>query len=164
MAPSTTAAPTSTDGPANDRVKYTPIKATIQDPDLGHTITATRLARHLRWPSGQPVGAEQFEIVGVRVRVTAGSRYSANVTPSMFSLVPSTPRQNITPTSEFSQRWGAVPLKPAQRSQTTSGWVFFKVDRGTASALQLVFNRPAYQVSTTGKTIPAKAFPVALAK
>jgi hypothetical protein len=84
--PSTTTAPSTaaTDGPATDKVAYTSIKAVIKDPDLGHTITAVRLARHLKWPSGQPVGAEQFEIVGVRVTAAAGSRYSASIDPSMF--------------------------------------------------------------------------------
>jgi hypothetical protein len=55
-------------------------------------------------------------------------------------------------------------LKPATRSKTTAGWVFFKVDRGTTKALRLGFNRPAYSVSTTGKKLPAKTFGVVLTK
>jgi hypothetical protein len=160
----TTPAPTTTDGPANDKVTYSTVKAVIKDPDLGHTITATRIARHLKWPGGQPVGAEQFEIVGVRVVVQAGSRYSARVDPSMLSLVAASPAQTITPTTEFKGRWGAAALGTAQRSQTSTGWVFFKVDRGTTSSLKLAFNRPAYEVSTTGKNIPAKTFSAVLVK
>jgi hypothetical protein len=164
--PSTTTAPSTaaTDGPATDKVAYTSIKAVIKDPDLGHTITAVRLARHLKWPSGQPVGAEQFEIVGVRVTAAAGSRYSASIDPSMFSLIAADPKQTVTPTSEFTSRWNAAPLKSAKRSATTSGWVFFKINRGTTSALRLAFNRPAYAVKTTDKSIPAKTFSVVLTK
>ena len=162
----TTSATTSatTDAPPTDKVSYTSVKAVIKDPDLGHTITAVRVARHLKWPSGQPVGAEQFEIVGVRLTASAGSRYSASVDPSMFSLIAADPKQTVTPTSEFTKRWNAIPLKSAKRSTTTSGWVFFKVNRGTTSALRLAFNRPAYQVSTTDKNIGAKTFSVVLTK
>ncbi|MEW1955507.1 hypothetical protein [Terrabacter sp. NPDC080008] len=160
----TPAPTTTTDGPASDKVAYANIDAVIKDPDLGHTITATRIARHLKWPGGQPVGAEQFEIVGVRVIAQAGSRYSARIDPAMLSLVAANPAQTITPTSEFKNRWGAVALGTAQRSQTSTGWVFFKVDRGTTSSLKLAFNRPAYEVSTTGKNIPAKTFSAVLVK
>lgn len=162
---STTPSPTSTtDGPASEQVAYSTIKAVIEDPDLGHTITANRIARHLKWPSGQPVSAQQFEIVGVRLVVQAGSRYSADITPSMFSLVAANPAQTIKPTFEWKHGWRAIPLAPAERSQTSTGWVFFKVDRGTTSSLKLAFNRPAYEVSTTGKNIPAKTFTTVLVK
>ena len=149
---------------AVEKVSYKNLNAVIKDPDLGHTITATRLARHLKWPAGQPIGAEQFEIVGVRVTAAAGSRYSASIDPSMFSLIAADPKQTVTPTSEFTSRWNAAPLKSAKRSATTSGWVFFKINRGTTSALRLAFNRPAYAVKTTDKSIPAKTFSVVLTK
>ena len=142
----------------------TAITSALTDPELGHTVTARRVVRNLSWPSGQPVGAKQFEIVGVWVTLKAGSRYSASITPSMLSLVAASPAQTVGPTSEFTKRWGATALKPAKRAQTTAGWVFFKVDRGTTKALRLAFNRPAYQVSTTGKKIAAKTFNAVLMK
>lgn len=147
-----------------DKTVSTAINATIKDPDLGHTITATRIVRHFSWPSQQPVGAKSFEIVGVWVNFSAGSRYSASLDPSMLSLVATSPSQNVVPTTEFANRWGATPLKAAKRAQTTGGWVFFKVNRGTTNALSLAFNRPAYQVSTTDKNIGAKTFSVVLTK
>lgn len=159
----TTSATTADQNPV-DRVVYLPIDATITDPDLGQTITAMRVARHLPWPSGQPVSRKEFEIVGVRVTLKAGSRYSATLDPSMLSLVASSPAQTVMPTTEFGNRWSATPLATAGRSQATTGWVFFKVDRGTSSTLKLVFNRPAYDVSTTGKKFPAKTFSVDLVK
>ncbi|MHA3834564.1 hypothetical protein ACXR8F_02455 [Terrabacter sp. AAH1] len=162
--PTTSASPTESAGVPNERTSYATVKAVIKDPDLGHTITAVRVARHLSWPTGQPIGAAQFEIVGVRLSATAGSRYSATIDPQMFTLVTSSPKQTVTPTNEFASRWRATPLKAAQRAATTSGWVFFKVDRGTTSALKLGFNRPAYQVSTTGKKLPAKTFTAVLTK
>ncbi|NUQ31896.1 MAG: hypothetical protein HOP99_03600 [Dermatophilaceae bacterium] len=147
-----------------DKMTTKTLTATLKDPELGHTITARRLVRNLSWPSGQPVGAKQFEIVGVWVTLKAGSRYSASVDPSMLSLVAASPAQTVVPTSEFTKRWGATVLKPAKRSQSTGGWVFFKVDRGTTSSLKLAFNRPAYQVSTTDRKLPAKTFTVVLTK
>lgn len=166
-ATSTAATPT-TSTPADavpvDKRVGRDIRAVITDPDLGHTITATSVIRHIEWPTGRPVSAKQFEIVGVSVTLSAGSRYSASIDPSMLSLVAASPSQTIKPTSEFNGLWGAPVLKSAGRSQTTRGWVFFKVDRGTTSSLKLAFNRPAYEVSTTGKNIPAKTFTTVLAK
>ncbi|MGO4596425.1 hypothetical protein [Terrabacter sp. 2RAF25] len=161
-----TPTPSTTSGSAApvDKMVTKTITATLKDPELGHTITARRLVRNLSWPSGQPVGAKQFEIVGVWVNLKAGSRYSASIDSSMLALVAASPAQSVVPTSEFTKRWGATVLKPAKRSQTTAGWVFFKVDRGTTSSLKLGFNRPAYQVSTTGKKLPAKSFTVVLTK
>jgi hypothetical protein len=158
------AAPTTPPPAAADKVSYTKINAVIKDPDLGHTITATRIARHLRWPSGQPVGAEQFEIVGVRVRFEAGTRFSATLDPSMLSLIAANPKQTVPSTTEFKGLWNAKDLSRATREKWSSGWVFFKVNRGTTSALTLAYNRPAYQVSTTDKNIPAKTFTVVLSK
>lgn len=160
-APSTSA---SVDAAPVDHVRYVPTNASIVDPDLGHTITAARVTRGLPWPAGQPVSRKEFEIVGVLVTLKAGSRYSATLDPSMLSLVAASPAQTVVPTTEFGNRWNATALKAAGRSQTTTGWVFFKVDRGTTSSLKLVFNRPAYQVSTTGRSFPAKTFSAVLVK
>jgi hypothetical protein len=162
-APATPPAPTKTALPV-DKTRYTDINAVITDPDLGHTITATRLARQLTWPAGQPVGAQQFEIVGVRVRFQAGSRYSATLEPGMLALVAGSTTQTVAPTNEFAGRWQAAPLKTANRAMTTSGWVIFKINRGITSPLELRYNRPAYSVSTTGKSFPAKSFTVALGR
>ncbi|HET7801186.1 MAG TPA: hypothetical protein VFL38_12240, partial [Humibacillus xanthopallidus] len=164
-APATgTATPTTPPPAAVEKVSYKNINAVITDPDLGHTITATRIARHLKWPAGQPVGAEQFEIVGVRVRFEAGTRYSATLDPSMLSLIAANPKQTVPSTTEFKGLWSTKDLTTATREQWSSGWVFFKVNRGTTSALTLAFNRPAYQVSTTDKAINAKTFTVVLSK
>lgn len=147
-----------------DRQVGTNMRATITDPDLGHTITATSVIRHFAWPAGRPVSAKQFEIVGVWVTLQAGSRYSASIDPSMLTLVAANPAQTVMPTTEFANQWKATQLKAAARSQTTKGWVFFKVDRGTTNSLKLVFNRPAYEVSTTGRSFPAKTFSAVLVK
>ena len=51
--------------------------------------------------------------------------------PSMLSLVASNPKQTVAPTNEFKGLWSAKELTKANRDETTSGWVFFKVNRGT---------------------------------
>ena len=166
----TTAAPTTSDVPtataAVTPAKFSTrnINAVIKDPDLGHTITALKLSRGLPFPSNQPIGAEAFEIVGVKVEFKAGTRYSAALEPSMLTLVAVDPKQNVAATAEFGKAYRAQPLTTAKRGDTTRGWLFFKVDRGTTSALRLAYNRPAYQVSTTDKNINAKTFSVVLSK
>jgi hypothetical protein len=160
-APTTTAAPT-TAAPAKYSTRT--IKAVIKDPQLGHTITALRVSRNLPFPKNQPVGAEAFEIVGVKVEFAAGSRYSASLDPKMLTLIATSPKQNVAPTAEFGKAYKADPLLTTKRDDRDRGWVFFKVDKGTTSTLRLAFNRPAYAVSTTDKNIPAKTFSVVLTK
>ncbi len=160
-APTTTAAPT-TSAPAKYSTRT--IKAVIKDPELGHTITALRLSRNLPFPKNQPVGAEAFEIVGVKVEFDAGSRYSASLDPKMLTLVATSPKQNVAPTAEFGKAYKADPLLSTKRDDRDRGWVFFKIDKGTTSALSLAFNRPAYAVSTTAKSIKPKTFSVVLTK
>lgn len=150
-APTSTAPTTTT--PA--RVDKT-VKVEIKDATLGHVITATKLSRNIPWPAGNPVAAASFEIVGVQLTVDAGDRYSADVKPSMFTLKPGAAAP-VTPTTEFGKTLGA-PLDTTKRAQKKTGWLFFKVDRGSSGALQLTFNRPAYTVKTTGASIKAAAF------
>ena len=154
----TTAAPTTAAPTTAAPVKYSTrtVKAVIKDPQLGHTITAMRVSRGLPFPKNQPVGAEAFEIVGVKVEFAAGSRYSASLDPKMLTLIATNPKQNVAPTAD--------PLLTTKRDERDRGWVFFKVDKGTTTALRLAFNRPAYAVSTTDKNIPAKTFSVVLTK
>ena len=131
------------------------VKAAIKDGTLGHVITATKLSRNLPWPAGNPVAAASFEIVGVQLTVVAGDRYSAEVTPAMFTLKPGAAAP-IAPTAEFGTSLGA-PLATTKRAETKTGWLFFKVDRGSSGPLLLTFNRPAYTVKTTGQSIAADA-------
>jgi hypothetical protein len=140
------------------------LKAVIKDPDLGHTITALKISRNLPFPANQPVGAEAFEIVGVKVQLDAGSRYSATLSPTMISLVATSPPQTVAATAEFGKAYHAIPLGAAKRGQTERGWLFFKVDRGTSTSLRLQYNRPPYKVSTTDKTIKARMFWVQLTR
>ncbi len=131
------------------------VKVEIKDGTLGHVITATKLSRNLPWPAGNPVAAASFEIVGVQMTVDAGDRYSAEVTPAMFTLKPGSAAP-IAPTAEFGTSLGA-PLPTTKRAEKKTGWLFFKVDRGSSGALLLTFNRPAYTVKTTGTSIAADA-------
>jgi len=163
-APTTTAPTTTQPAPTSTAPSRRTIKAVIRDPELGHTITALRLSRNLPFPQNQPVGAEAFEIVGVWVEFQSGSRYSATLEPKMLSLVATSPKQNVPPSAELGKPYTAGPLTTTKRGDRTRGWVFFKVDKGTASGLRLAFNRPAYVVSTTDTNIKAKTFSVVLTK
>jgi len=135
------------------------IRQTIKDPVLGHTITATKLARNVPFPKGNPVAQENFELVGVYLVVDMGSRYTAPVDSTLFTLKTSSSPNVVPATTEFNKSFGG-PLQTGAREELRRGWVFFKLDRGWDGQLQLSFNRPAYAVSTTGQKIPAKTFTV----
>ena len=130
------------------------VSVVLKDPVLGHTIKALRLIRNVPWPAGHPVSEQSFEIVAVEYQVTAGSRYSADVQPGMITLSTGGPAYT-RPTTEFGNLKGA-PLATAKRGKTTKGWLYYKIPRGQGAKLVIMFHRPAYKVSTTGKSIPAK--------
>lgn len=137
-----------------------PVKVTLKDPVLGHTVTATEVVRNMRWPKGHPVAAEAFEIVGVNVKFAAGDRYTAELPPQYVTLKYG--NSYARPTTEFGPDF-AKPIKAAKRGETRSGWLIYKIDKG-ASPLGLMFHRPAYQVSTTDKAIKALVLQAALTK
>jgi hypothetical protein len=135
-------------------------KGKITDDVLGHVITPVKVVTNLAWPAESPVGQEHFELVGLELKVAAGERYSATVDPSMFTLKPAS-GDPIPATNEFKGALGKE-LGTVKRGETKTGWLIFKVDKGTASTLELLFNRPSYQVSTTDKTIKPKTFTLKL--
>lgn len=135
-------------------------KGSITDDVLGHVITPTRVVVNLPWPDNHPVAEEHFELVGVEVKVQAGSRYSASVTPELFTLKTAAP-EAVPATNEFKGALGKE-LGTVKRGQTQTGWLIFKIEKGAATALELRYNRPAYDVKTTGTSIPAKTFSLRL--
>lgn len=156
----TTSATTSTTTPAAAPTRLKP-KGKITDDVLGHVITPTKIIVGLPWPEASPVGEEHFDIVGVEVKVVAGKRYSATVTPAMFTLKTAS-GDPVPYTNEFNGKLGKE-LGTVKRGATQTGWLLFKVEKGNTSSLQLQFNRPSYQVSTTDKSIKAKTFSLPLA-
>jgi hypothetical protein len=150
----TEAAPTPTAAQPTKRA----LKVRLEVPTLGHVISVTQVVRNIPWPEGNPVGEEAFEIVGIRVKLAAGDRYTASLSPSQFYLrLGST---DVESTSEFGttfdKDYGRI-VKAAKRGETRSGWLYFKIDHGV-SPLVLEYHRPAYQVSTTDKSIDAHVY------
>lgn len=137
-----------------------PVKVTLKDPVLGHTVTATQVVRNMRWPEGHPVAAESFEIVGVFVKIAAGDRYSAELPPSYLTLKLGS--SYARPTTEFGKDFAKL-VKTAKRGETRSGWLIYKIDRDI-NPLVLMMHRPAYEVSTTDKSIKAQVFEATLTK
>lgn len=138
------------------------VKAVITDPVLGHKVTATKLVRNVPWPAGNPVGEASFEIVAVEITWKAGSRYSADLRPWMLTLTTDKTPYAVT-TTEFGTLPGTgKPLVAVARDQERSGWVYFKVDRGSGSKVTLSLQRPEYKISTTGKTLPRRTFSATL--
>lgn len=156
-----TAATEATGATASPTATATAIKAVITDPQMGHSVTATKLVRNVPWPEGNPVGEASFEIVAVEIKWKAGARYSADLRPWMLTLSTSKTPYAVT-TTEFGALQG-TPLVAVARNMERTGWVYFKVDRGSGSKVTLSLQRPEYKISTTGKTLPRKTFTAALA-
>ncbi|MEO7752156.1 MAG: DUF4352 domain-containing protein [Terracoccus sp.] len=160
--PTTTAtpSPTTTTKPAVGAVGGSRVNTALMkvfaDRGMGHRVVIGTVSRNIPWPAGNPVSEEAFEIVGVYLSVKAGGRYSASVAPAMFALGTADPSL-VEPTTEFGSTLGK-PLGTVARDQTGTGWLFFKVDRGAKEPFTLYLRRPAYKVSTTGKTIPATRY------
>ena len=137
-----------------------PVKVTLKDPVLGHTITATQVVRNMPWPKGHPVASEAFEIVGVYATFEAGDRYSAELPPKYVTL--KFGDSYARPTTEFGPTY-AKPIETAKRGQTRRGWLVYKINKGSKE-LGLMFHRPAYEVSTTDKAIKPLVIQAALTK
>ncbi|MDN5796199.1 MAG: hypothetical protein L0H79_10680 [Intrasporangium sp.] len=135
-------------------------KGEIKDDVLGHVITPTKVVVGLPWPDNHPVAEEHFELVGVQVKVEAGKRYSASVTPGLFALKTSAP-DAVPATNEFKGALGKE-LGTVKRGEAETGWLIFKVEKGSADKLELRYNRPAYDVKTTDSSIKAKTFTLKL--
>src|SRR5690606_36277198 len=133
----------------------TPVKVTIKDPTLGHEIRVIEVRRNLAWPAGNPVGQEAFELISVKLELTAGDRYSASLSPGQLSL--RLGKTAVTPTNELGSRYGTL-VKWVGRGQPRTGWLVFKIEHGV-HPLVMQYHRPAYEVSTTDKTIKAAVIP-----
>lgn len=155
----TSSTPTPTEAPEPTE---TALKLQLKDPGLGHVAKPLRMVRNAAWPEGNPVGEANFEIIAVELEVTAGTRFSASVVPWMFALS-TTKNTRLAPTTEFGKLLGE-PLPTVLRNETKKGWLYFKVDRGSGSAVMLQLKRPEYKISTTGKTLPPAIFSVSLSK
>lgn len=135
-------------------------KGTIKDDVLGHVITPTKVVVGLPWPGSHPVAQEHLELVGIQLKVQAGKRYSASVAPGMFTLKTSAP-DAVPATNEFKGALGKE-LGTVKRGETETGWLVFKIEKGSGASLTLRYNRPAYEVKTTDKSIRAKTFTLKL--
>lgn len=155
-----TGAPGATDSPAAPTPERTkiPVKVTLNDSVLGNLVSVDEVVRNMPFPAGHPISAESFEIIGVHVHLTAGTRYSAALQPAQITLKHGS--GYVRPTTEFGPSF-AKPVETAQRGQTRTGWLIYKVDQG-AGPLEIMLHRPAYRVSTTGEDIPAQVFTVPL--
>ncbi|MDC5699067.1 hypothetical protein OO014_17595 [Intrasporangium calvum] len=169
--PAATAASTSTPGSTSTTATATETTATpeaeptrskvsvrLEVPTLGHVIKVHRVVRNITWPEGNPVAEEAFELVGIRVTLAAGDRFTATLAPSQLFL--RLGDVDVKSTTEFAKAfektYGPV-VEAAKRGEVKKGWLYFKIDRGV-SPLVLEYHRPAYQVSTTDKTIEAHVY------
>jgi len=144
--------------PAATQPTQIPVKVTLRDPVLDQTVTVKQVQRNMPFPSGYPVGAETFEIIGLYVSLQTGPRFSAELSPRNLTL--KLGDSYVRPTTEFGPKY-ARPVSAAVRGGKSDGWLIYKIDKGT-HPLVLLLHRPAYKVSTTDTAIPAKLFQATL--
>ena len=154
-APASTATPDGTSGATTTTpaptVTKTRVKVNIKDPILGHEISVIEVKRNLPWPKGNPVGQEAFELVGVRLKLQAGERFSAPLSPTQVTL--RLGDTSVKHTTEFGSTFG-TPVKWVARGQSQTGWLVFKIEHDV-HPLVMQYHRPPYEVSTTDKAIKA---------
>jgi hypothetical protein len=158
----TTAAPTSTLVLPS---AFTTVNKAITDSVLGHSITVTRIARGMPWPAGYSAQASAFELVAVEMTWVPGTKYTAAIRASDFSIaagatLPS--RSNSVLDGDLQMLgWTVLPAQIAN-GQTGTGWLVFEVDPKDAPTLRLDYTRPASLVTDTKLSIPKKVFSVVL--
>lgn len=155
-------APTTAQEPQRTESK---LNVTITDPELGHVVKPLRIVRNMPWPEGSPVSEKAFELAAVEVQYAAGSRYTAGLSGWMLTLkTPTSSYVAPAPAKEFGSLLGQ-PLPDAVRSGKTTGWLYYKINRGGAlTPVSMTFHRPEYFISTTKKSLPRAAFTAVLVK
>ncbi|MGV1010291.1 MAG: hypothetical protein ACOYBY_17095 [Dermatophilaceae bacterium] len=140
---------------------FVPVDKVIKDPDLGHEIKVTRMARDLPWPDPTSDEAQAFELVGVEMTWTPGVTYTAALRTVDFSIgssaqYPNRPDAVINPGLQAAG-WTILPAE-LPNGQTATGWLVFKVDPKDAASLRLDYTRPASRVTDSGQTFPKTVF------
>ena len=138
----------------------------VRDPELGHEITVTRIARSMSWPPGHRGQELAFELVGVEMRWITGAAYTAPLRASDFSIAttaafPNRPERMLDPTL-VAGGWPVLP-EVVPNGQSVAGWLVFLVDPKAASSLRLDYTRPAMRVTNAGGiTFPKQVFSIQL--
>ncbi len=145
---------------------FVTVGAAVRDPELGHEIAVTRIARSLAWPPGHRGQELAFELVGVEMRWTTGAAYTAPLRAGDFSIAttaafPNRPERMLDPTF-VAAGWPVLP-EVVPNGQSVTGWMVFLVDPKGASSLRLDYTRPAMRVTNAGGvTFPKKVFSIQL--
>ncbi len=169
-APSTTTGPstsgTTTAAPTALPTAFATINQTQADPDLKESVTVTKIARQLPWPTGYKASAQAYELVAVEMTWTPSKSYTIPIRKQDFDI--STGSQfpgRPDPVVDDALKAGGWTLLPDQvaTGDPVTGWVVFKVDPKDAPSMVLDYTRPAAQVSGGGTSFPAKTFTIRLA-
>lgn len=146
--------------------EFVTVGAAVRDPELGHEITVTRIARSMAWPPGHRGQELAFELVGVEMRWTTGAAYTAPLRAGDFSIAttaafPNRPERMLDPTL-VAGGWPVLP-EIVPNGQSATGWMVFLVDPKGASSLRLDYTRPAMRVTNAASmTFPKKVFSIQL--
>ncbi|MFZ1287503.1 MAG: hypothetical protein WAR57_10765, partial [Candidatus Phosphoribacter sp.] len=145
--------------------EFIAVERAVKDPVLGHDITVTRLARNLPWPQGtSPAQMAAFELVGVEMRWTPGTTYTAAIRTVDFALFTGSPFPNrpdpIINAQLAAALWSLLPAEVSAAPAT--GWIVVKVDPKAATAIRLDYTRPITAVTGTSTRFPKETFSIQL--
>lgn len=135
--------------------EFRTVERSIRDPQLGHEIVVTKIARAMAWPPGYRGQELAFELVGVEMRWTTGAAYTAPIRAVDFAIATTSAFPNradrlLEPTL-VAAGWTVLP-ETLPAGQSITGWMVFKVDPKGAATLRLDYTRPAMRVTNSPGT------------
>lgn len=140
---------------------FTAVDKAIKDPDLGHVIVVTRIARNLPWPDGYQASAEAYELVAVEMRWTPGTTYTAPIRLQDFAITTGSASPNradaLVNTTLQAGGWALLPAQ-VPNGQSATGWVVFRVEPRNAPKMVVDYTRPTSQVTVSGTIFPSQTF------
>ena len=134
----------------------------VRDPVLGHRVRVTRVIRSFPIPATYAELRGREELVLLRVRLTAGTRYTDGLDVGDLRLIADDREPGRPPTELFdeaAERAGHDTLGTSvDPGNTDTGWLAFLVAPADATTLTLRYSRPASEVPGRTKPIQARDF------
>ena len=163
--PSDTAAPSDATSAGSGPGTPIPLSATVHDNALGHTIVFEQVVRNFPVPSAASAMSDH-ELVLVKVKVTAGTKYYSSVGQGDFEFgIPGVEyagqQSSATAVTNAMKAAGYTPLADVESGKTGEGWVAGFIKPPGSAKAYIDYHRLSYSTSGGG-SIPEKTWKVTL--
>lgn len=141
------------------------INKSAQSAPYGDSWTVLTLVRGFPVPK-RLQAIQGSEIVLVRVKVTAGTKYATALGAGSFSMIDGTGRLATPIGAQLGPELKAAGFAPllsdARRGASTTGWLAFRFDAPRAPKLVFRYHQLPAQIVSSGTTIPDAYLPITL--